>query len=94
MTGYYSLSGMSYAFVYSDGVYTQLDIPGGAILITADGINDSGVVVGSYAGPSGGSNFIATPAAVPEPSSLVLALAGAGAVALLAADRARRGGRG
>jgi hypothetical protein len=47
-TGYYSNSGGTFGFVYSEGVYTTLSQPsllaGQAILPT--GINDSGQIVG------------------------------------------------
>ena len=57
--------------------FTTLDLtttfdgsPGFATFL--DGINDSGVIVGSYAAGEVTYGFLATPAAVPEPSSLAL----------------------
>jgi probable HAF family extracellular repeat protein len=63
-----------FGFLWSEGVYSTLDVPGSERTEAWD-INDAGVIVGTtYDGSAHG--FVATP--VPESSSLVLLLLGAG----------------
>ncbi len=76
--GYYQTNALiQHGFLYNTktSAYTFLDdpnvAPGGSTQIT--GISDSGEIAGFYANPNGGAQlgFVATPAAVPEASSLV-----------------------
>jgi PEP-CTERM motif len=56
----------AHGFLYSDGLYTTLELPG-SINTLATGINDADQIVGSADYSHG---FLATP--VPEPSTLLL----------------------
>src|SRR3954469_10401495 len=47
-----SAFGAAVGFLYSDGVYTTISIPG-SCCTSAFGVTDSGKVVGSYAAPDG-----------------------------------------
>ena len=70
-------SGAQHAFLYSNGTMQDLNllIPpiSGITLITAVGIDDSGRIA-AYGTDSSGrtEEFLLTPAAVPEPSSLAI----------------------
>ena len=69
-------------FLLSGGIYTTLDAPGANQKTIADGINDSGVIVGSYLDTNGVYHgFLAN--AVPEPSGLIQLTIGAGAIGAL-----------
>ena len=58
-------------FLYSDGTYSTLDVPG-SIATEAIGINDLGQIVGYYTDAAGNEHgFLAT--STPEASTLVLA---------------------
>jgi probable HAF family extracellular repeat protein len=65
----------SFAFLYSDGVMTDLntliDPASGWVLVSGNGINDSGWITGNGTIGGVGHAFLLTP--VPEPSSLILA---------------------
>ncbi len=78
---------VDHGFVYADGAYSTVDVPG-AIATTIRDINNLGVIVGDYVDPAGVDHgFIGTPAAaVPEPSSAALV----GAALLGIAGLARR----
>jgi hypothetical protein len=84
--GSYTLSG-NHGFVEIGGTFTQLDYnnnPSAVLTTDAYGINQSGVIGGTYLDLNAHAHgFIATPAAVPEPSTLTLAVLGA--LTLLAA---------
>jgi probable HAF family extracellular repeat protein len=56
-------------------VFTTIDVPG-ASNIYAYGINAAGQIVGGFADNAGGHGFLATPQAVPEPSTLALGIIG------------------
>jgi uncharacterized membrane protein len=68
-----------HGFLLSGGTYTTLDDPnagtGPGQGTQANGINDKGQVVGAYY--NGGHGFLATPQAVPEPTTLALGIIGA-----------------
>jgi hypothetical protein len=73
-----------HGFVNIGGTYTTIDDPNSFLGTMPSGINGSGVIVGSFLDANAHAfGFIATPAAVPEPSTLALALVGA--LTLLAA---------
>ena len=55
LVGYYNNSGNFFAFSYSNGVFTNLGPPGGTQTF-ANGINDNGVITGSYLDPITGLN--------------------------------------
>ena len=57
--------------------FTPIDVPGSLPgTTTANGINDSGQIVGSYTDGAGmPHSFLATPTGVPEPSTLPLVAA-------------------
>ena len=80
-----------HGFVDNGGVFTTIDVPE-AISTIVNGINDAGQIVGDFtdSGSSTNHGFLATPLAVPEPSSLALMLA-AGATGLLYRVRPRQG---
>jgi hypothetical protein len=86
VVGSYTLSG-NHGFVEIGGTFTQLDYnnnPSAVLTTDAYGINQSGVIGGTYLDLNAHAHgFIATPAAVPEPSTLTLAVLGA--LTLLAA---------
>jgi len=61
-----------YGFVLSGGTYSTIDVPG-SVYTEADGINASGQIVGYYYDSFFNAHgFLATPAPVPEPSTLLL----------------------
>jgi probable HAF family extracellular repeat protein len=64
---YIAADGNFHGFLLSEGIYTLVDVPG-ATSTFIYGINNAGQIVGSY----DGHGFLATPAAVPEPSTLTL----------------------
>jgi probable HAF family extracellular repeat protein len=67
---YVDAKGIEHGFVLSDGVLTNLDVPGSQGTY-AKGINDLGDIVGYFEDASGNFHaFLATP--VPEPSTLLL----------------------
>ena len=69
MVGSYTDSlARAYGFIYSGGVFTTINAPGGNTAIR--GINELGQIVTS----GRGGDFLATP--VPEPTSLALLLSG------------------
>ena len=73
-----------HGFVNIGGTYTTIDDPNSVLGTMPSGINQPGVIVGSYLDANAHAfGFIATPAAVPEPSTLALAVLGA--LTLLAA---------
>lgn len=74
---YYDLLG-SHPFLYHDGQFIPLDLPG-----TVTGINDRGQIVGYI----DGHGFVATP--VPEPSTLLLV--GTGLIGLFGLGRKKLG---
>ena len=85
---------VDHGFIYRDGAYNTVDVPG-ATATTIRDINDLGVIVGDYVDPSGVDHgFIGTPdTAVPEPSSAALmgaALLGIIGLAKRGADRSCR----
>ena len=53
IVGWYSITGSdSHGFLYSDGTFTIIDYPGGYSQNYLGGINDQGVIVGSYGDPT------------------------------------------
>jgi uncharacterized membrane protein len=67
---YFDAKGIEHGFVLSDGLVTNLDVPG-AQFTWVYGINDAGLIVGTYTAADGTYHgFLATP--VPEPSALLL----------------------
>ena len=61
--------GVETAFASMLYSFTTIDVPGASCCTTvANGINDSGQIVGWFEGPGEGA-FLATPVATPEPSS-------------------------
>jgi hypothetical protein len=50
----------NHGFVLDQGNYTTLDVPG-STFTWANGINDSGQIVGSYEDAGGTHGFLATP---------------------------------
>jgi len=79
-----------YNFLYSGGTFTQIVNPAAAPGTTLGlGINDAGALVGTYTDSKGVMHgFLATPSAVPEPSSL--ALCGIAGLVVFGYARARR----
>jgi uncharacterized membrane protein len=65
--------GVVHGFLFNNGNYTTLDVPGSSLTAT-NGINDAGQIVGVYADASGLHGFLATP--VPEPATLLLLVIG------------------
>jgi len=60
--GAYFVNGVSHGYVFQNGVASGIDFPGAASTI-AYGINNAGIVVGTYTDTSGGTHgFMATPA--------------------------------
>lgn len=71
VSGSYSDSIGLHGFVFDNGIYTTIDVPG-AISTVATGVNVAGDVVGTYTDSTGTYGFLATPVSVPEPTSLTL----------------------
>jgi probable HAF family extracellular repeat protein len=96
IVGYYSgAAGDTHGFLYSDGTFSTLDVPGavGGTLgagTYAYGINAQGQIVGTYLGAGGFQSFLATPVPVPEPASLSLLASGV-VIVLAAGSRAAPG---
>lgn len=76
-----------HGFLYSEGTFTQLDVPGSAAFTEAEGINNDGDIVGLFVDNRGIEHgFLATPvSAVTEPSSL--ALFGVGVIGIVLVRR-------
>ncbi len=68
--GFYTDDTGLHSFLYSDGIFTAINVPG-ALSTYASGINDAGQFVGTYTDSAGVQHgFLATP--VPEPAPLAL----------------------
>ncbi len=86
--GYYDLPSGYNGFVDNSGVFSAFDVPGAAQTL-AEGINNSGQIVGYYYDASGGIHgFEASPNVTPEPSFLVPLILMLGV--LIVAKRCRR----
>ena len=59
-------------FLDSGGVFTTIDVPGANFFTVANGINVTGQIVGTFRDATGPHGFLATPIAVPAPSTLLL----------------------
>ena len=57
---YYDAAYIHHGFLYDQGGYTTLDVPG-STWTQAHAINDSGQIVGSYSDGAGQHGFLATP---------------------------------
>jgi uncharacterized membrane protein len=67
---YVDARGMEHGFVLTDGMLTNIDVPG-AMFTDIQGINNAGQFIGYYDDASGNEHaFLATP--VPEPATLLL----------------------
>lgn len=82
IVGFFDNSSGIHGFVDQNGIFSTVDVPGASNTIVT-GINDHGVIVGSYDVQEGtyedGNGFVGIPvasAAAPEPSTLILLLAG------------------
>ena len=64
VVGTYTLGNINYGFVYSDGNFSTVNIPG---MVSITGINNSGEIVGS----NGLDGFLAVPVPAPEPNLLI-----------------------
>ena len=82
---YLDASFNSHGFLYSNGIFTSMDLLGPST--TLGGINDSGQLTGTYDLGTSIFGFVATPSAVPEPSSLLMCGLGGAVVAAWAAAR-------
>ena len=60
-----------HGFLDAGGVFTPIDVPG-ATITDASGINATGRIVGDFDDAAGTHGFLATPTAVPAPSTLLL----------------------
>ena len=92
MTGYYFVGIDPHGFVYSNGAFATLDVPGATSTVPTS-INASGQVTGNYGG--GSSNvygFIATPIAtdIPTLSQWALLLGGGLLVGMALLAQVRR----
>jgi probable HAF family extracellular repeat protein len=59
-------------FLYDGTTFSNIDLPYDPALVLITGINDAGQLVGRYADANGQHGFIATPASVPEPPTLLM----------------------
>ncbi|MFZ5861783.1 MAG: PEP-CTERM sorting domain-containing protein [Nitrospirota bacterium] len=81
LTGGYNIvdglpgSWWTHGFVWSEGIFSTVDVPGAISTHILD-LNNSGQLVGTYQDASGMHGFIATPVQVPEPSGLLLLSSG------------------
>jgi probable HAF family extracellular repeat protein len=93
MVGYFVNSG-GHGFLDMGGVLTPIDVPG-ASLTGAFGINASGQIVGEFFDNAGTHihGFLAAPAGVPAPSTLLLLGTGLASGAAWARFRRRSGAR-
>jgi uncharacterized membrane protein len=81
VVGSYSDStGMAHGFLYNDGVFTTVDVPGSAFpygtfsIPAINNVND--VVADAYLGVGKPGIFLGVPTEIPEPGSVLLAAAG------------------
>ena len=82
--------GVETAFADIQYSFTTIDFPGAQLFgTTANGINDSGQIVGSFNAATGGHGFLATPASVPEPPSSFTLATGLVALSAIAWRRAK-----
>jgi hypothetical protein len=77
IVGNYHAAGV-HGFLNVGSNYTTIDDPNAVLATSPSAINESGVIVGNYLdGNAHAHGFVATPAAVPEPGTLTLAVLGA-----------------
>jgi probable HAF family extracellular repeat protein len=76
-------------FVDINGIFTPINVPG-SVETSASGINNSGQIVGWFIDTNDQlSGFVATPASIPEPTSLRLLTSGLAGIAILILRRRR-----
>jgi hypothetical protein len=63
------------SFVYQDGTFTSIHVPGGRNT-RAQGINNAGDIVGEYDDSTGTHGFLAVPVPAPEPTSFTFLFVG------------------
>ncbi len=91
---YIDAAGVMHGVEYNSvtGSYVNVDDPNGIGFTTINGINDKGQMVGFYQDAAGNFNglLVNPPPAVPEPSSIALALIGAASFGVRKASKLRK----
>jgi uncharacterized membrane protein len=76
--GYWAAPSIAAGFVESNGVFTPVNDPGGALGTQVNSINDDGVILGDYEDASG--DFYGFTTALPEPAAWTMMILGVGAI--------------